>query len=118
MNLAGDDPEHVVIVPGGLFAPAAQAGLTVAIGGNKVEGDFAEQGEVASGGAMAHPAVILTEGDVENPVQGVLDAPVPADGSRQNSGIVVAAGEKVADLGLDSAGAIDGADRLDRQQGA
>ena len=43
---------------------------------------------------------------------------MPADGSRQNGGIVVAAGEKVADLGLDPAAAIDGADRLDRQQGA
>src|SRR4051794_29988517 len=50
---------------------------------------------------MAHPAVILTEGDVENRVQGVLDAPVPADGSGQGGRIVVATGEKVADLGLD-----------------
>src|SRR3954464_15783571 len=67
---------------------------------------------------MAHPAVILTEGDIENPMQGVLDSPVPADGSRQNGRIFVAAGEKVADLGRDPAGAVDGADRLDRQQGA
>src|SRR4051794_2712374 len=67
---------------------------------------------------MAHPAVILTEGDVENPVQGVLDAPVPADGSGQGGRIVVATGEEVADLGLDPAGAIDGADCLDRQQRA
>ena len=43
MSLAGDDPEHVIIVPGGLFAPTAKAGLTAAIGGNKVESDFAEQ---------------------------------------------------------------------------
>ena len=41
MSLAGDDPEHVVIVPGGLLAPTAKAGLAAAIGGNKVEGDFA-----------------------------------------------------------------------------
>jgi hypothetical protein len=41
MSLAGDDPEHVVVVPGGLLAPTAEAGLTAAIGGNKVEGDFA-----------------------------------------------------------------------------
>src|SRR3954454_16623086 len=67
---------------------------------------------------MAHPAVILTEGDVENPVQGVLDTPVAADGPGQDGRIVVAAGVKVADLGLDPAAAIDGADRLDRQQGA
>src|SRR4051812_20621417 len=67
---------------------------------------------------MAHPAVILTEGDVENPVQGVLDAPVPADGSGQDGRIIVAAGEEVADLGLGLAGAVDAADRLDRQQSA
>src|SRR4051794_22867609 len=118
MSLAGDDPEHVVVVPGGLFAPTAKAGLTDAIGGNKVESDFAEQGKVAGGGAMAHSAIIFSEGDIENPVQSVLDAPVAADGSRQNGRIFVAAGEKVADLGRDPAGAVDGADRLDRQQGA
>src|SRR6476620_11785179 len=59
MSLAGDDQEHVVVVPGGLFAPTAKAGLTAAIGGNKVESDFAEQGEVAGGGAMAHSAIIF-----------------------------------------------------------
>src|SRR3954470_6915416 len=91
MSLAGDDLEHVVVVPGGFFAPTTEAGLTAAICGDEVAGDFTQQGEVAGGGAMAHPAVILTEGDVENPVQGVLDTPVPADGWRQNGRIVVAA---------------------------
>ena len=41
MSLAGDDPEHVVVVPGGLFAPTAQAGLTAAIASDEIEGDFA-----------------------------------------------------------------------------
>src|SRR3712207_9124963 len=91
MSLAGDDPEHVVVVPGGLLAPAAKAGLTAAVAGDQVEGDSAQKGEVAGGGAVAHPAVILAEGDVENPMQGVLDAPVPADGSDQDGGIVAAA---------------------------
>ena len=58
-DLAGDDPEHVIVVPGGLFAPTAKAGLTAAIGGDEVAGDFAEQGEVAGSSAIAHPAVIL-----------------------------------------------------------
>src|SRR5689334_6626437 len=47
---------------------------------------------------MAHSAVILTEGDVENPVQGVLDAPVAANGLGQDGRIVIAAGEEVTDL--------------------
>jgi hypothetical protein len=41
INLTGDDPEHVVVVPGGLFAPTAKADLTAAISGDEVEGDFA-----------------------------------------------------------------------------
>ena len=42
MDLAGDDPEHVIVVPGGLFAPTADAGLTTtAIGGDEVESNFA-----------------------------------------------------------------------------
>src|SRR3954447_22503640 len=67
---------------------------------------------------MAHPAVIFPEADVENPMQAVLDAPVPADGLGQDGRIVVAAGEEIADLGLGLAGAVDAADCLDRQQSA
>src|SRR3954465_9926325 len=74
--------------------------------------------EVAGSGAVAHPAVILTEADVENPMQSVLDTPVAADGLGQDGRIVVAAGEEVADFGLGLAGAVDPADRLDRQQSA
>src|SRR4051794_34145256 len=118
MSLAGDDPEHVVVVPGGLFAPTAKAGLTAAIGGNKVESNFAEQGEIAGSGAMAHSAIIFSEGDIENPVQSVLDTPVAADGLGQDGRIVVAAGEEVADLSFGLIGAVDAADRLDRQQRA
>src|SRR4029453_4253921 len=118
MSLAGDDPEHVVIVPGGLLAPTAKAGSAAAIAGDEGEGDSAQGGEVAGGGAVAHPAVILAEGDVENPMQGVLDAPVPADGPDQDGGIVAAAGEEVADLGLGLAGAGVAGDRLPREHGA
>src|SRR3954452_11712895 len=51
-------------------------------------------------------------------MQSVLDAPVPADGPDQDGRIVPAAGQEVADLGLGLAGAVDAADRLDRQQSA
>src|SRR3954462_1192410 len=67
---------------------------------------------------MAHPAVIFPKGDVENPMQAVLDAPVPADGLGQDGRIVAAAGEEVADLSLGLTGAVDAADRLDRQSRA
>ena len=98
--------------------PRRLVGWAAAVAGDQVEGDPAQEGEVAGGGAVAHPAVIVAEGDVENPVRGGLDAPVPADGPDQDGGIVAAAGEEVADLGLGLAGAVDAADRLGRQQGA
>jgi hypothetical protein len=44
MSLAGDDWEHVVVVPSGLLAPTAKAGLAAAIAGNEVEAEFAYQG--------------------------------------------------------------------------
>src|SRR5689334_6181514 len=115
MSLASDDLEHVVVVPGRHFAPTASAGLATAISGDEVEGDFAQEGEVAGGGTIAHATVVLAEGDVEHPMQGVFDAPVPADGWGQAGGIIAAAAEEVADLGLDLAGAGDAADRLHRQ---
>src|SRR5919202_2107446 len=83
MSLASDDLEHVIVAPGRHFTPTASAGSAMAVSGDEVEGDLAQEGEVAGGGAVAHPAVILTEGDVEHPMQGVLDAPVPADGLEQ-----------------------------------
>src|SRR4051795_13759761 len=51
-------------------------------------------------------------------MQSVLDAPVAADGLDQDGRIIIAAGEEVADLSLGLAGAVDAADRLDRQQSA
>ena len=51
IKLAGDDPEHVIVVPGGLPAPTAKAGLAAAIGGDEVEGDLAEKGKVAAAAA-------------------------------------------------------------------
>src|SRR5512144_240879 len=118
MSLASDDPEHVIVVPGRHFAPTTSAGLVTAVSGDEIEGDLAQEGQVAGSGAVAHATVILAEDDVEDPVQRVLDAPVPADGLDQDGGIVAAAGEDVADLGLDLAGPGDAADRLHRQHRA
>src|SRR3954462_1834856 len=80
-----------------------------------MKGNLANKGEVARSRPVAHPAVVLTEGDVQHPMQRVLNAPVPADRPHQDGGIIVAAREKVADLGPDRAGAVDAPDRLDRQ---
>src|SRR4051812_18705516 len=95
MNLADDDPEHAVVVPGGLLAPT--------------EGwfDSCDRRRRGCGGAMAHPTVILAEGNVENPVQGILDVPVPADGPGRDGRIGVAVGEEIADLGLSLTGVVN-----------
>src|SRR3712207_551740 len=100
MSVVADDLEQVDVVPGGPLAPAAEAGPTASATGDEIEGDLAQEGKVAGGGAIAHTTVVLAEGDVEDPVQRVLDAPVAADGLDQDGGSVAAAGEEVADLGL------------------
>jgi hypothetical protein len=59
---------------------------------DQVDGDLSQQGEIAAGGAVANPAVILSEGNVENPVQAVFDAPVLANGLGQHLRRVSATG--------------------------
>src|SRR3954470_2372335 len=115
MSLACDDLEHVAVVPGSLLAPATEAGLRAPVSGDQVESDLAKEGEVAHSRPVAHAAVILTEGDVQHPMQRVLNTPVPADRPDQDSGIIVAARQEVADLGLDLTGTVYAPDRLDGQ---
>ena len=43
------------------------------------------EGKVGRGVAGAYAALVLLQGDVEHPVQGVFDAPVPADSAGQPS---------------------------------
>src|SRR4051794_41163638 len=101
MSLVCDDLEHVGIVPGSFLSPATEAGLGTPVSGDdQVESDLAKEGEVARSRPVAHPAVILAEGDVQHPMQRVLNTPVPADRPDQDSGIIVAPCQEVADLGL------------------
>src|SRR4051794_1938403 len=112
MSLACDDLEHVGVVPGSLLAPAAEAGLGGPVSGDQVESDLAKKREVARSRPVAHAAVIFAEGDVQHPMQRVLYAPMSADGPNQDSGIIVAACEEVADLDPDPARAVVAPDRL------
>src|SRR3982751_6219399 len=111
MSLVCEDLEHVAVVPSSPLALATEAGLGASVFGYQVESDLAKKGEVARSRPVAHAAVILAEGDVQHPMQRVLNAPVPADRPHQDGRGVAAAREKVADLGLDRAGAAP--DRLD-----
>src|SRR5215211_1573568 len=118
MSLVCDDLEHVAVVPGSLLAPATEAGLGAPVPGDQVESDLAQEGEVARSRPVAHAAVILAEGDVQHPMQCVLNTPMPADRLDQDGRSVAAAREEVADLGLALAGAVDAPDRLHRQNRA
>src|SRR3954468_11998854 len=113
MSLVCEDLEHVAVVPSSPLALATEAGLGASVFGYQVESDLAKKSEVARSRPVAHPAVILTEADVQHPMQRVLNTPVPADCSDQDGGIIVAACQEIADLGLDLAGAVDAPDRLD-----
>jgi hypothetical protein len=91
LRASGQDLEHVVVVPGGPLASGTHTICAGPVAADQVEGDLAHQSQIACRCAMAHPAVIFPEADVENPMQSVLDAPVPADGLGQGGRIVVAA---------------------------
>src|SRR5215213_12040352 len=76
MRSAGDQGGHEGIVPAGVFAFALQAGLQRAVGPGKVQRNPAQQGQVPGRVPLPHPAGVLAEGDVENPMKPVLDPPV------------------------------------------
>ncbi len=77
-----EELQHIVVIPGGLFAFASSAGFSRTILGEQVDGDFAQRGKVAGGDSIANPAVILSKGDIQHPMQIVFDGPVTADGLR------------------------------------
>src|SRR5260221_9607999 len=70
--------EQVIVAP----ARFETLGLDAAPGGRllleEVEGQAAQHGEVLGGVADAHPALILTKGHVEQPVDLVFNAPMGA----------------------------------------
>jgi hypothetical protein len=58
---------------------------------DKIDRDPAQDGEIAGGVLVAHAAVVLPEGDVEDPVQRILDSLVLADGPTEHNRIVTTA---------------------------
>jgi len=51
---------------------------------NEVDGNLSQQGDIADGDAVTNPAVILSEANVEHPVEAVFDGPVLANGLVQH----------------------------------
>ena len=67
---------HVAGVPAGEQAFAGNATLTRFLLFEAVERDVAQDGEILRGLVLALSAFIFTEGNVECPMQRVLDAPM------------------------------------------
>ena len=85
---------------------------------DKVDGNLSQECKIADGSSVADPAIVFAEGDVEHPVQAVLDAPVLTNGPGENLRRVARTGQEVAELGfhlaraVDAANAFHGQDRL------
>ena len=71
---------EVVRVPPGLLAAGGYAALASGVLLHEGERHAGDDGEVLGRPGVAHGAVVVIEGDVQEPVQAVLDVPVGADG--------------------------------------
>ena len=72
------------------------------MGLDALEGDFAQEGEVLGGEALAGAGGIFQEGDIQMPVELVLDGPVSAHEQVEVSGrrVVLVADEPAGGMGL------------------
>ena len=92
---------EVVLGEGGAEEAFADAALVV-MGLDALEGDFAQEGEVLRGEALAGAGGIFQEGDIQMPVELVLDGPVSAHEHVEVSGrgVVLVADEPAGGMGL------------------
>src|SRR3954463_2130938 len=79
MKSSSQKREHIILVPGGLLAtgPHTDPGCSAAT--YEVDGDLAQNGQVASCRAIPDAAVIFAEGDIQNPMEPIFYRPVTAD---------------------------------------
>jgi hypothetical protein len=91
MKSSSQKREHVIIVPGGLLATRPHADPGCSVPAHEVDGDLAQDGQVASCRAIPDAAVILAEGDIQNPMEPIFYGPVPTDRLNQPRGIIAAA---------------------------
>ena len=75
MKSAIQKRQHVLIIPGGLLAPRSHADPGCSVPAHEVDGDLAQDGQVAGRRAIPDAAVILPEGDIQHPVEPIFDTP-------------------------------------------
>ena len=74
--LTEQDLEEVVFPPSGLQALALDTHLQAGFTFQQIVGDLSQGGHVLGSVVLAYPALVFPEGDVQAPVERVLDAPV------------------------------------------
>ena len=84
LQISREELPHVVIIPGRPLAVGTQAGFGGSVLANQIKGDLAQEREVADSAGITDAAVILPEGDIQHPVQIVLDRPMATNGLGQH----------------------------------
>jgi aerobic C4-dicarboxylate transport protein len=91
MKSSSQKREHILIVPGGLLATGPHADPGCSVLAHEVDGDLAQDGQIASCRSIPDAAVILPERDIQDPMEPIFNRPVPADRLNQHRGIIAAA---------------------------
>jgi hypothetical protein len=91
MKSANQKRQHVLVIPGGLLATSADADSGCSIAINEVNGDLAQNSQVASCRAIPDAAVILAERDIQDPMEPIFNRLVTADRLNQPRGLIAAA---------------------------
>ena len=89
MKSARQKSQHVLVIPGGLLAPSADAVSGCSVTTYEVDRDLGQDGQIARGNPVPDAAVILTECDIQ--METVFYRPVTADRLNQHRGIITAA---------------------------
>jgi hypothetical protein len=74
-----EDCREVVWIPTGAFSSEFDASLVVG-GSDEIEGEVSDDRHVFRAVTGSEARLIVAEGDIENPMQAVLDGPVGANG--------------------------------------
>ena len=91
MKSSSQKRQHVIIIPGSLLTTSAHADPSCSAATYEVDCDLAQDGQVTRGNPVTDAAVILTERDIQDPMEPIFDAPVSADRLDQHRWIIAAA---------------------------
>jgi hypothetical protein len=75
MKSARQKGHHVLVIPGGLLATGPHADPGCSAKTYEVDGDLAQDGQVACGSPVPDTAVILPERNIEDPMEPIFDIP-------------------------------------------